>query len=318
MIAKRLWLPGLLALCASVFAADAARPNLLVFLVDDMGWQDTSVPFWTERTPLNDKFVTPNMERLAERGMRFTQAYACCVCSPTRVSLMTGINAARHRVTNWTLHPDKTTDKKTEDLVLPVWNMAGMQPVPDIPRSVHATPLAQILHDHGYFTIHCGKAHFGGVGTPGADPRKLGFDVNIAGHAAGGPGSYQGLEDFGNAPKKAAHKIWGVPGLEKYHGQDIHLTEALTREALAALDTARATGKPFFLYMAHYAVHAPHPAGQTLLPEIPRPRLRRNRGEVRFDGRGHGQEPGRFYGLPRQERPDGKHRHPVYCRTTAG
>ncbi len=72
-------------------------------MVDDMGWQDTSLPFWKEKTPLNERYHTPNMERLASQGMMFTQAYACSVSSPTRVSLMTGMNAARHRVTNWTL-----------------------------------------------------------------------------------------------------------------------------------------------------------------------------------------------------------------------
>ena len=56
---------------------EAKRPNIILFLVDDMGWQDTSLPFWTERTPYNEMFETPNMERLAEKGMVFTQAYAC-------------------------------------------------------------------------------------------------------------------------------------------------------------------------------------------------------------------------------------------------
>lgn len=79
-------------------------PNIIFFLVDDMGWQETSVPFWTEKTELNKRYQTPNMEKLSQDGMKFTQAYAYPVCSPSRVSLMTGMNSARHRVTNWTLH----------------------------------------------------------------------------------------------------------------------------------------------------------------------------------------------------------------------
>lgn len=78
---------------------EGQRPNIVLFLVDDMGWQDTSLPFWTERTHYNDTYHTPNMERLAAQGKMFTQAYACSVSSPTRVSLFTGMNAARHRVT---------------------------------------------------------------------------------------------------------------------------------------------------------------------------------------------------------------------------
>lgn len=76
------------------------RPNIILFLVDDMGWQDTSLPFWTQRTRYNDTYHTPNMERLAKQGKMFTQAYACSISSPTRVSLFTGMNAARHRVTS--------------------------------------------------------------------------------------------------------------------------------------------------------------------------------------------------------------------------
>lgn len=76
------------------------QPNIILFLVDDMGWQETSVPFWSEKTPLNERYRTPNMERLADRGVKFTQAYACAISSPSRCSLMTGMNAARHKVTN--------------------------------------------------------------------------------------------------------------------------------------------------------------------------------------------------------------------------
>ncbi|HLT51910.1 MAG TPA: sulfatase-like hydrolase/transferase, partial [Arenibacter sp.] len=86
---------------------EASRPNIVLFFVDDMGWQDTSVLFWNQRTASNDLYQTPNMERLAKEGMKFTQAYATAVCSPSRISLMTGMNAARHRVTNWTLHKDQ-------------------------------------------------------------------------------------------------------------------------------------------------------------------------------------------------------------------
>lgn len=233
------------------------KPNILFFLVDDMGWQDTSVPFATDTTPNNRKYRTPNMERLAEQGMKFTQAYACAVCSPTRTSLMTGTNAARHRVTNWTLNRNASVDAADDVLSFVQWNVNGLQAVDSIENSVYATTLPQLLKDHGYYTIHAGKAHWGAVGTPGADPLTLGFDVNIAGHAAGGPGSYQGERFFGNAEKGVHSRPWGVPGLEKYHGDSIYLTEALTLEALAALDKSQQKGKPFYLYMSHYAVHVP-------------------------------------------------------------
>jgi arylsulfatase A-like enzyme len=114
-----------------------------------------------------------------------------------------------------------------------------------------------LLHDNGYYTIHCGKAHFGAIGTPSANPLTIGFDVNIAGHASGGLGSYLGEKNFGNAVKGGHTLPWGVPGMEEYHGDSIFVTEALTQKAMKALDKNLESKKPFFLYMAHYAVHIP-------------------------------------------------------------
>lgn len=250
----------LLALLSSCSAKQEKEsnqpPNIILFLVDDMGWQDTSVPFADHITPLNKRYSTPSMERLANEGMVFTQAYASAICSPTRVSLMSGMNAARHRVTNWTLWRNASTDRRSEVLEFPKWNVNGVQPVDSIPYATHATLLPQLLKNNGYYTIHCGKAHFGAMNTPSANPLNCGFDVNIAGHAAGGLGSYLGEDNFGN--KKGEHtKPWGIPGMEKYHGDSINITEALTIEAKAALDKALKTNKPFYLYMAHYAVHMP-------------------------------------------------------------
>jgi arylsulfatase A-like enzyme len=233
------------------------QPNIVLFLVDDMGWQDTSEPFWNQKTPFNNRYHTPNMERMARLGIKFTQAYACPVSSPSRVSLLTGMNAARHRVTNWTLKKNTSTDGEDPNLTFPEWNVNGITPEPAIDRAVYATTLPMLLKKSGYTTIHCGKAHFGAADTPGEEPKNLGFDVNIAGHAAGAPATYQGKKNFGNDDLGQPTSIWAVPGLKKYFGKDINLTEALTIEALHAVDSVRQNGSPFFLYMAHYAVHAP-------------------------------------------------------------
>ena len=84
----------------------------------------------------------------------------------------------------------------------------------------------------------------------------MGFEVNIAGHAAGSPASYYGKNNFGNKPDGKS-PLAAVPGLEKYHGTDTFLSEALTLEAMKALDSAQQKDEPFFLYMAHYAIHTP-------------------------------------------------------------
>ena len=232
------------------------KPNIILFFVDDMGWQDCSLPFHSEETRLNRIYHTPNMEALAEEGVKFTQAYAYAVCSPSRISLMTGMNGARHQVTNWTLRMNVSPDPERKEITPPQWNMNGLNQGEGVPLTVQATTMPQLLKEAGYRTIHAGKAHFGAAGTPGESPLNLGFDVNIAGHAAGGPGSYHGEYNY-SAAWRNADRIWDVPGLEKYHGTDTYLTEALTLEAKAEIDRALADDTPFYLYMSHYAIHAP-------------------------------------------------------------
>ena len=232
----------------TLFARGAERPNIVVFLVDDMGVMDTSVPFLTDaagkpkRYPLNDYYRTPNMERLAARGIRFNNFCAMSVCSPTRISIMTGQNAARHRTTNW-INPDNNNGGPQGP---PQWNWNGLNK-----RDV---TLPKLLQASGYRTIHVGKGHFGPRGTEGELPQNLGFDVNVAGASIGAPGSYYGRDNFGNGTKRSGN---GVPNLEKYHGTDIFLTEALTIEAKSQVRAAVEARQPFFLYFAHYAVHAP-------------------------------------------------------------
>lgn len=247
-----------LASLAGVSAqTDTSRPNIIYFIVDDMGWQDTSVPFWKEKTPYNERYHTPNMERLASQGMKFTQAYACPVSSPTRVSLLSGMNAARHRVTNWTLQKNTPTDTKSDILDFPEWNIHGICQVPNIPHTYEVTPLPQLLKNSGYHTIHCGKGHWGAIDTPGENPIHFGFEVNIAGHAGGGLTSYLGEKNYGNRTDGKPSPPQAVPGLKDYWGTSTFVTEALTLEAIKALDKAKKLGQPFFLYMAHYAIHIP-------------------------------------------------------------
>ncbi|WP_240928325.1 sulfatase [Thalassoroseus pseudoceratinae] len=240
----------LVLLAATSFAAEEnSRPNVMVFLVDDMGVMDTSVPFLTDengkpkRYPLNDYYRTPNMQRLAEQGIRFNNFYAMSVCSPTRCSIMTGQNAARHHVTNW-INP---TRNNKGPFGPPEWNWEGLKP--------GDVTLPSVLAKNGYHTIHVGKGHFGARDFAGADPANLGFDVNVAGASFGAPGSYYGENNYGHGQKRRSHHA--VPHLEKYHGSETFLTEALTIEAKSRVTDAVKADKPFYLYMSHYAVHAP-------------------------------------------------------------
>ncbi len=236
-----------------------ARPNIVVFLVDDLGWQDVSLPLHTGRTPFNDRYRTPNVERLAARGVAFTQAYASApVCTPTRTSLLTGVSPARSRITYWILHAGRDTSAAWDGLRPPDWDLDGLQP--------GDVTLPVLLSAAGYRTIHVGKAHLGGKGSPGEDPRALGFDENVAGHGAGAPASYLATEDF------ARGSVWDVPGLERWHGTDRFLTEVLAIEASERVRAAVDDGVPFFLHMAPYAVHTPITANARLLdgyPDLP-------------------------------------------------
>ncbi|MEM1061391.1 MAG: sulfatase-like hydrolase/transferase, partial [Planctomycetota bacterium] len=242
--------PSALILCIATVAHAAERPNIVVFLVDDMGLMDTSVPFLADQTgtperhPLNEFYRTPGMERLAATGTRFETFYAMSVCSPTRVSLLTGQNAARHHTTQWI----KSESNNRGAAGPPDWGWLGIE--------AGDVTLPALLDDAGYRTLFVGKAHFGPDDVFGELPQNFGFDVNIAGCSYGSPGSYLGMENFAKNRRRA------VPGLAKYHGEDIFLTEALTREMNAEISAAVAAGEPFFAYMGHYAVHGPFTADE--------------------------------------------------------
>ncbi|MCR5183435.1 MAG: sulfatase [Opitutales bacterium] len=262
---------GLSALVGVPLVAQPSQPNIILFLVDDMGWQDTSVPFFgNEKSQLNCRYKTPNMERLAARGVKFVNAYAAPVSSPSRVSLITGCNPARHKVTNWTdnVRSDVSTDAPHPRFDFEPWNINGVSPLWEHEKVRNVFPaktFPKILQENGYRTILVGKAHFGTPKTLASDPKNLGFDVNIAGRSIGAPETYlvnaNTLEDGGYAYGNGGNRI---VELSAYNRDGCYLTEALTRAALDEIDKAQAGQKPFFLYFSHYAVHAPYAADRAL------------------------------------------------------
>ena len=243
-----------------LFAQDQVKPNVIIFLVDDMGLMDTSFPFLTdsagnpERHPLNDWYRTPNMERLAEQGVSFSKFYAQSVSSPSRASILTGKNSTRHKTTNWINSESNNRSKYGPK----EWNWVGI-------KNGDVT-LPKLLQEAGYKTIHVGKAHFGPIGSFGEEPCNIGFDVNIGGSSIGQPGSYYGEDGYGHIK---GYKLRAVDDLEKYHGTTTHLSEALTIEANREITEAVEANEPFFLNFAHYALHAPFQADKRFVDNYP-------------------------------------------------
>jgi arylsulfatase A-like enzyme len=229
-----------------------AIPNIIIFMVDDLGWQDVSEPFLYKNgqpviTERNRLYHTPNLESFSASGIKFTQAYAQPVCAPSRVSIMTGQSAALSDVTYLTypmLNNPGRTSFFNSPLDPPLWRTEGMNA--DDPS------LPDQLAKAGYRTIHIGKAHFGAIDRYGGDPKNIGFQINIGGTERGHLSNYSGESGYGKGTNGA------IPDLEKYHGANTHLTEALTLEAENEISKASSEGKPFFLNLCHHAPHAPY------------------------------------------------------------
>ena len=216
----------LLCLFSAAVTAQAPRPNVVLIVVDDLGWRDLGCQG-------SGYFLTPQIDHLAASGMRFTNAYANAPnCAPSRACLMSGQYTPRHgvytvgssergRSENRRLVPTPNTEDLREDVVT----------------------LAEALRGCGYATVHLGKWHLG------ADPTTQGFDRNVAGNRAGSPpgGHF--------SPYRNPQLADGPKGE--------YLTDRLTDEAIAFL-LERPKDRPFFLQLCHYAVHTPIQSKQEL------------------------------------------------------
>ena len=232
-----LLIPLLLVPLAALEGADvptpAGRPNIVLFLIDDLGWRDLGCQGSTF-------YQTPHIDRLAREGARFTDAYAACaVCSPTRAAVLTGKYPARLLLTDW--------------LPSGRWNpQARLQSG----RFIRALPLeeftlAEALREAGYRTANIGKWHLGS--EPFSLPQHHGFDVNVAGNGHGAPGNYFFPYDGDwSIPTTDQRATWNVLA-DGQPGE--YLTDRLTDEAVKFIRDQR--DRPFFLYFPHYGVHTP-------------------------------------------------------------
>lgn len=222
----------ILSICGSALTFAAASPlNIVFILADDMGWADLGCYG-------ADLHETPRIDQFAEESVRFTNAYAMSVCSPTRATLLTGKHAARVRFTIWAEGAEGGGPKNR-----PLRDAASIW---DLPHE--ETTLAERLRDAGYLTALVGKWHLGGWQHY---PETHGFDINIGGTGWGAPQTfwwpYSGNQRFGGEFRYVPDLEFGKPGE--------YLTDRLTDEALKVIDHA---GKqPFFLFLSHHSVHTP-------------------------------------------------------------
>jgi arylsulfatase A-like enzyme len=225
------------AFCLLAQAQESAKPNIVFFLVDDLGWADTE--------PYGSKFYeTPHIKKLAQEGMLFTQAYAANpVCSPTRASIMNGKYPSSIKATNWFGAPqpnEELANLKTK-ANNPLLSAAYHEDLP-----LKEVTIAEALKNGGYKTFFAGKWHLGE--TEEFWPEHQGFDINKGGYHSGSPKSYF-------SPYKNPRLSDGLVGE--------HLPDRLATETNQFIENHRQ--EPFFAVLSFYSVHNPLAGRKDLL-----------------------------------------------------
>lgn len=226
-------------------AAETTKPNVVLFLVDDMGWIDCGA--------YGSKYYdTPNIDRFATQATRFTNAYSCPLCSPTRASILSGQYSARHGTTTASGHQPPQPEGFE---YLPKSAAAGVPMLLPTSRNYlepRQYTLAELLHDAGYRTQHIGKWHLGT--TPPHWPESQGFDAAWHSHPDPGPPSY--FSPYNVAPsaeKKSKDQRHVGTITDGLAGE--YIVDRVADEAVRFIDDAK--GGPFFLNVWQFGVHGP-------------------------------------------------------------
>ncbi len=242
-----LFAPALLLIAVESASAkeQGSRPNIVFILADDMGWNQPGF-----NRP-EEKSLTPNMDQLAEEGMRLNEFYTHSVCAPTRAAFLTG----RYAFRTW-------SDWRTEDFGKPSYlAKLGLElahtPSGEPTRRIHALDtnertLAEALQEAGYFTALLGKWHLG-EWLPEHLPMGQGFDYQY-GHYAWGI-DYYTKTIVHNAPARYAVYDWHRN--QKPVDEDGYATDLIADETVRLIESRRGNDEPFFMYVAFNAVHGP-------------------------------------------------------------
>ncbi|SHF66570.1 Arylsulfatase A [Mariniphaga anaerophila] len=228
MSINRIFLATVLVTLINACTPKDTPPNFVVILVDDLGWADVKCNF------PESFYDTPNIDKLATHGVRFTNAYSASpVCSPTRAAIMTGKHPNRVEITDWIPGQDPKNKK-----------LLGPQDRTEL--ALEEITLAEKMKEAGYITFFAGKWH---LGDEGFLPENQGFDINIGGHHKGSPpGGY--YSPYNNP------KLTDGPEGE-------YLTDRLTDESIRFLKQNKEN--PFLLFLSFYTVHTPIEASKKFI-----------------------------------------------------
>lgn len=263
---KKQWVLFLVVITALSATAKIQRPNIITVMVDDLGWNQISVPQSTMGT-FRKEYATPNVEILANKGLSFTQAYTQPNCAPTRAAMLSGQYPARIHNDVYVVGSLNRLGGKAKATA----RFTGPKQAQDV--AVEAITVAEALKKNGYSTAHIGKYHVGGHGDETTLPQNVGFDINVGGcsqghqttcfsskNKASGEWEFKKLglghfDKYAEPYTKAYVKKYGFP--TSLVGTPKHVSDAVGDAMEETIKTLSASGKPFYLQLHPFAVHGP-------------------------------------------------------------
>ena len=257
---------SLIPILFSLSSNGKKQPNLIVYMIDDLGWNQISANQATMGTH-NGSFITPNIEKIANLGLSFTHAYTQPNCAPSRAAMLSGQYPAR--INNGVYVVGNLNRNKKPGITREQAQFTGPKQSEDV--ASEAITIAEALNKNGYNTAHIGKYHVGGHSGESTMPENQGFDINIGGYMQGhqptcfakkGKDGWQftklgrgDFDRFGQPYSESYVEKYGIP--KSQVGKPKHVCDALADAMEETVQALAAKPDPFYLQLHAYAVHGP-------------------------------------------------------------